>query len=344
MRNPHDHGVEQLPDLASRALGGSVVYATDELFAERENLIRPETPVFDASSFGHKGKVYDGWETRRRRHPGHDFAIVRLGASGVVRHVVVDTANFTGNYPPEASLDGVALAGHPSVDDLLAAKWSELVPRSPVAGNCANHFAVADERRWTHVRLAIYPDGGVARLRILGEVVPDPQFLAGTIDLAAVENGGSVFDCSDAFYGSPTNLIMPGRARNMGEGWENARRRGAGNDYVMLRLAAPGRLREVEIDTSYFVGNAPGAAALTGVDARAAALGDPQAWVTVLGRTPLQPDARHRFRVDIGPVTHVRLDVYPDGGVARLRLLGEIESDELAALVEAARGSAGGDA
>ena len=336
-------GMDRLPDLASRALGGSVVYASDELFAERENLIRPEPPVFDASSFGHKGKVYDGWETRRRRSPGHDVAIVRLGAPGVIRAVVIDTAYFTGNYPPEASLEACRLTDHPSVEELLRARWEPIVPRSALGGDAENRFEVTDSRRWTHVRLAIYPDGGVARLRVLGEVVPDPRFLAGTVDLAALENGGTVVDCSDAFYGSPTNLIMPGRARHMGEGWENARRRGTGNDYVMLKLGATGRLSEVEIDTSYFVGNAPGEAALTGVDARAATLNDPQAWITVLERTRLQPDTRHRFRVDTGPITHVRLDVYPDGGVARLRLLGEIEPDELAALV-AAHNAQDGDA
>jgi len=329
-------GMERLPDLASRALGGSVVYASDELFAERENLIRPEPPVFDASTFGHKGKVYDGWETRRRRGPGHDVAIVRLGAPGVIRTVVIDTAYFTGNYAPEASLEACVMNGHPAVADLVAAAWEPVVPRSVLAGDTANRFEVTEPRRWTHVRLAIYPDGGVARLRVLGDVVPDPRFLAGTIDLAALENGGSVLDCSDAFYGSPMNMIMPGRARDMGEGWENARRRGPGNDYVTLRLGATGRLREVEIDTSYYVGNAPGEAALTGIDSRAATLGDPHAWVPVLERTRLQPDTRHRIRVDTGPITHVRLDVYPDGGVARLRLLGEVDPDELAALVEAA--------
>ena len=318
-------GVERYPDLASRALGGSVVYASDELFAERENLIRPEPPIFDASSFGHKGKVYDGWETRRRREPGHDVAIIRLGAPGVIRTVVIDTAYFTGNYPPEASLDGADIPGHPSVDDLLAAKWHEVLPRSPLAGDTANSFDVSDSQRRTHVRLSIYPDGGVARLRVLGEVIPDPRFMVGTIDLAAVENGGSVVDCSDEFYGSPMNLIMPGRARHMGEGWENARRRGPGNDYVTVRLGAPGRLAEVEIDTSYFVGNAPGEAAVSGIDARTSELDDAASWVPVLERTRLQPDTRHRFRVDTSAVTHVRLDVYPDGGVARLRLLGEVD-------------------
>jgi allantoicase len=232
-------------------------------------------------------------------------------------------------------VEGIAVDGYPTVDELLAATWSEIVPRSRLAGDAENRFDVRTERRWTHVRLTIYPDGGVARLRVLGDVVPDPRFLAGTVDLAALENGGSVVDCSDEFYGSPTNLLLPGRARHMGEGWENARRRGPGNDYVMVRLGAPGRLREVEIDTSYFVGNAPGMAALTGVDSRAAALGDAQGWVTVLEQTRLQPDTRHRFRVDTSPVTHVRLDVYPDGGVARLRLIGEVEPEELAALIEA---------
>lgn len=329
--------VERWVDLASRALGGSVVFASDELFAQRENLIRPEPPVFDAGTFGPKGKVYDGWESRRRREPGNDVAIVRLGAAGIVRAVVVDTAYFTGNYPPEASLEGAELGGHPAVDEVLAADWHPVLVRSALQGDTANRFEVEDVRRCTHVRLSIYPDGGVARLRVLGDVVPDPRFLSGTVDLGALENGGTVVDCSDEFYGSPTNLLMLGRARHMGEGWENARRRGPGNDFVVIRLGAAGQLTEVEIDTSYFVGNAPAEAAITGFDARSTAL-EAAAPVVVMARTRLQPDTRHRFRVSTEALTHVRLDVYPDGGVARLRLLGQVDPDALDALVRASEG------
>ena len=318
----------RLPDLASRALAGSVVWANDELFAQRENLIAPGRAVFDTGDFGHKGKVYDGWETRRRREPGHDSAVVRLGVPGVVRGVVVDTSWFTGNYPPHASVEATSVEGHPSPAELDRAEWVTLVPRSPIAGNCDNCFPVDDEHRYTHVRLSIYPDGGVARFRVHGEPVPDPRLMTGTVDLAALERGGDVVDCSNTFYSSPLQLLQPGRARHMGEGWENARRRDGGNDHVTVRLAARGTVRRVELDTSYFVGNAPGWAALRGTDADP---GDAAGWVDLVPRTRLQPDTRHVFPIAAGPpVTHVRLDVYPDGGLARLRVEGELTPQALA--------------
>ena len=303
------------PDLAGRALGGSVIYANDELFAERENLIKPEEPAFRPHTFGHKGQIMDGWETRRRREPAGDgqgdAAIVRLGCGGVVRRVVVDTSWFTGNYPPEVSVEACGAEGYPSPAELAAARWTTLVPRSPVAGDAKNEFEVEPGRRATHVRLTIYPDGGVARLRVYGEPVPDPRLLPATIDLAALENGAVVTGCSNMFYSSPANLLMPGLARVMGDGWETARRRDAGNDWVAVRLACPGSVEVVELDTSHFVGNAPGWAAL------ASDGGD------LVTRTALQPDTRHRFAVARGPVAgDVRLDVYPDGGMARLRVFG----------------------
>ena len=316
-----------LPDLAVRTLGGGVVWANDELFAERENLIAPGPAVFTTGTFGHKGKVYDGWETRRRREPGHDAAVVRLGVPGIVRGVVVDTAWFRGNYPPQASVEGLCALGYPGADGLGDdAAWEPLVPRSDLAGDAQNAFAVDSERRWTHVRLSIYPDGGVARLRVHGEPVPDPRLLdVGAIDLAAVENGGRVVGCSEEFFGSPGNLIAPGLTRSMGEGWETARRRDDGNDWVRLALAGAGTVRLAELDTSYFVGNSPGWASLAGADATTADLDDPASWRELLPRTRLQPDTRHRFVLaGADPVTHARLDIYPDGGMARLRLLGSL--------------------
>ncbi len=323
----------RLPDLASRRLGGGVVWANDELFAERENLIKPEDPTYSTYTFGHKGQIYDGWETRRRREPGHDWALVRLGLPGVVHGVVVDTSFFTGNYPPQISVEGAALEGHPSPDELNAAEWAPLVPRSPARGDTRNAYPVHATERFTHVRLCQYPDGGVARLRVHGEVVPDPRLLtAGAVDLAALENGGGVVACSNVFYSAPANLISPGQARVMGEGWETSRRRDDGNDWVELALAGPGVVRLAELDTSWFVGNAPGAASLRGYDARAGQ--QPADAALLLPRQRLQPDTRHRFRLADGPeVTHVRLDVHPDGGMARVRLWGELSArgrDDLA--------------
>jgi allantoicase len=328
----------QLTDLASRRLLGSVVFANDEFFAEKENLIKPEPPGFAPGDFGHKGKVYDGWETRRRREPGHDHAIVRLGCPGIVHGVVVDTAFFRGNYPPEISVEGACAAGYPSPAELPGLTWHPLVERTAAAGDAANRYAVADRHRWTHIRLTVYPDGGVARLRVHGEVVPDPAFLTGTIDLAAIEHGARVTGCSDAFYSAPSNLLMPGLPRVMADGWENARRRGPGNDYVEVRLAGTGVIRRAEVDTSYFVGNAPGWVVLSAAGpASAAGAG----WREMLPRTRVQPDTRHRFALEGGPEADaVRIDVIPDGGLARLRIYGELTSDALAMLTERWRNTA----
>ena len=305
----------RLPDLASRALGGAVIAANDEFFAAKENLVKPG-PAEARTEFGHRGKEYDGWETRRRRTRGHDWALVRLGAPGVVAGVVVDTAFFTGNYPPQASLEGAAVEGHPSADEVAKADWQPLLPLVDLEGGAANSFAVESDRRVTHVRLSIHPDGGVARLRVHGTVLPDPRLLDPcAVDLAALENGGLVTGVSYEYFGRPQQLIGRGLARDMGEGWETRRRRDAGNDWVEVTLACEGVVTLAELDTSWFLGNAPGSASLTGVG--------PDGEVVLLPRTRLLPDTRHRFVLPrTSGVERVRLDVFPDGGMARLRLWG----------------------
>jgi allantoicase len=322
-----------LPDLASRRLGGSVLYATDELFAAKENLIKPESPVFAAGEFGAKGKIYDGWESRRRREPGNDHAIIRLGVPGIVQGVAVDTSFFRGNYPPQVSVEAVSVDGYPSVAELSQLDWRPLVARSPVTGDAGNWYPVAAPRHCTHVRLSIYPDGGVARCRVHGEPVPDPRFLSGTIDLVAIENGGRLTECSNAFYSSAWNLIMPGRPASMADGWENSRRRDGGFDYASFVLAAVGLVRQVEIDTTYFVGNAPGSAQLLAAARRPSDTSRAVDWAELLPRVTLEPDTRQLFLVERGDaVTDVRLEVFPDGGLARLRVLGELTPDGIDSL------------
>ncbi|EFV13024.1 allantoicase [Segniliparus rugosus] len=325
----------ELPDLASRALGGAVIWANDEFFAEKENLIKPGAPAFTPADFGHKGQVYDGWETRRRRAAGSDQAIVRLGVPGRVHGVVVDTAWFKGNAPTHASVEALFLPGHPDSDEVRQSeRWETLVPKSPLVPDFPNALPVPEENRGerrTHLRLTIHPDGGVARFRAHGFATPDPAFLRGdNIDLAASENGGRVVDCSNRFYSHPHQLLGPGKARVMGDGWETARRRDSGNDWVLVRLAEEGVADWAEIDTSYFLGNAPGAASLTGLTASGEQ-------VPLLGRTKLAPDTRHRFRLAEGgaPITHVRLDIFPDGGLARFRLWGSFTPKGFAGLEKA---------
>ncbi|GAA3385981.1 allantoicase [Cryptosporangium minutisporangium] len=328
-------------DLAARPLGGAVVAANDETFAEKENLIRPDVPLFQPHTFGHKGQIYDGWETRRRRSPGHDWAIVRLGAPGFVRQAIVDTAHFTGNFPEECWLEGRYVDGYPDVGSLTGDEgWVPLTGRVRLAGDTANAVDVADGPLVTHVRLNIAPDGGVARLRVLGEVVPDPRRLVGMpLDLAALENGGRVDDCSNRFYSPADHVLLPGQAQTMGQGWETRRRRGAGNDWLLIRLAGPGQVRQLVVDTTHFVGNAPGAVRVRALDAGAhglAAVEDPDhpGWEELLGQRPLLPDTPHWFPTDPGTrATHLRVDVFPDGGLARVRAYGRLASDGWEALV-----------
>ncbi len=326
-------GFAALPDLASRRLGGSVRYATDELFAAKENLIKPEPPVFVAGEFGTKGKIYDGWESRRRREPGNDHAIIRLGVPGIVYGVDVDTSFFRGNYPPHVSVEAVSVPGYPSAAELNQLEWRPLVARAPLTGDAANWYAVTTPRHCTHIRLSIYPDGGVARCRVHGEPLPDPRLLTGTVDLAAIDNGGRVVEWSNAFYSSAWNLIMPGRPASMADGWENSRRRNDGFDHATLALVGAGLLRQVEIDTSYFVGNAPASARLLVAVRPSSGQADALQWAELLPSVALQPDTRHRFLVEPGALaTHVRLEVFPDGGVARLRVLGELTAAAAAEL------------
>ncbi|WNI18626.1 allantoicase [Actinacidiphila sp. ITFR-21] len=346
--NPYaDYRTAELPfaglvDLADRRLGAGVIAANDEFFAERENLLLPGPAVFDPERFGHKGKVMDGWETRRRRgrsarvpHPeptDHDWALVRLGVPGVVRGIVVDTAHFRGNYPQSVSVEATAHSLSAAPEDLLApdVEWTELVARTPVGGHAENAFAIHVERRFTHLRLRQHPDGGVARLRVHGEVVPDPGWLAelGTFDLVALENGGAVEDASDRFYSPPEHTILPGRSRQMDDGWETRRRRDTGHDWIRYRLVEQGEIRAVEIDTAYLKGNSAGWAALSVRD------GDDGEWLPLLARVRLQPDTVHRFVVNPLPATHVRIDVYPDGGISRLRLHGSLTPRGAARLAE----------
>jgi allantoicase len=326
-----DHAPLGRVNLAARQLGAGVVAASDESFAAKENLLSPGDPVFTPHLYGPVGKVMDGWETRRRRGAGHDWALVRLGAPGVIRRVCVDTTHFTGNYPERCSIDACAMAGYPGPAELLGAHadWVRVLEPTALRGDQPNDFDIDAERWWTHLRLNIYPDGGVARLRVYGDVVPDPRWLDGQFDLAAQENGGVVIARSDAFYSAPHQLNLPGRPATTAEGWETRRRRGAGrgkgSDWVVLRLAAAGEITQVEVDTTCFMHNAPAAVALTACDSPEAEPPASEGWGPLLPRTPLQPDTRHRFRIDRpAAATHVRVDIYPDGGLARLRLWGAL--------------------
>jgi len=326
----------QLADLASERLNGRAILANDEFFAGKQNLLKPSKPIFIEGKYTIRGKWMDGWETRRRRTPGFDWCIVRLGLAGIIRGVLVDTSFFKGNYPEQFSLEACDLGpGYPYVNERKrlgsdATPWTEVFPQTALRGDWQNWFAANQERRVTHVRLKIYPDGGVARLRIYGTVVPNIQRVAGVeLDLVAVENGGSIVACSDQFFGAPGNLLLPGRGRDMGDGWETKRRRGPGHDWTIVKLGMPGTIRRVEVDTAHYKGNFPDRCSIEACSVEV--LNDDPAsiaaiaWTSLLPQSKLQAHRRHNF-TDLSPagmVTHLRFNIYPDGGVSRLRVFGQ---------------------
>jgi allantoicase len=324
-----------LIDLASSRVGGRALLASDEFFAPKSSLLKPGRGVFIEGKYTTRGKWMDGWETRRRRTPGHDWCIIRLGVPGVVRTVTVDTHHFRGNNPEACSINAAAFE-RPTKTTLLgsvSSRWPEILPRSPLQGDVENEIPVKSEMRVTHVRFNIFPDGGVARLRLWGEARPDWARIRarrGPVNLIAIENGGVPLAASDEFFSEPINLLMPGRPADMGDGWETRRRRGPGHDWVIVRLGARGEIDEVEVDTTHFKGNFPESCRLEGCDApdlEPTTVPDERPeWRELLGRTKLQANSRHRFRA-VGrskPVTHVRFSISPDGGVARLRVLGKL--------------------
>jgi allantoicase len=326
-----------LTDLASARVGGRAIAANDDFFASKSNLVRAAPPIFVPGKYTTRGKWMDGWESRRRRVPGHDWCIVELGMRGVIHGVNVDTSHFTGNYPSHCSIEAIDTDGlNKSRYAVEGAPWTTILDKTALRGNGENLFAIGDRRPWTHLRLSIYPDGGVARLRVHGEVAVDWTRLAQRrrpVDLALITNGGLFMGASDLHYGTKGALIMPGRATDMGDGWETRRRRGPGHDWAIVRLGHPGVISKIEIDTNHFKGNYPDRASLDGTLAPNASLEALQsaAWTTILAETKMSASKRHffsgKYLKHTGPYSHVRLNMFPDGGISRLRVHGTLARD-----------------
>lgn len=323
-------------DLAAERLGGNALLASDEFFAEKENLLKPGRGIFIPDKYTENGKWMDGWESRRKRVPGYDWCIIKLGLAGVISGVDIDTNHFLGNNPAYASVEACVASPTASAETLASetTKWTEILPRSPLNPGSQNLFPVLNGTTWTHVRLNIYPDGGVARFRVLGSVTPDwsSHKTGDLIDLVAVENGGQATACSDMFFSAMDNLIMPGRSTFMGDGWETKRRRGPGYDWIILKCCQAGKVRKIEVDTNHFKGNYPDQCSIDVCFAPDKAI-DRLTWAEVewkeiLPKTKLQAHKQHYFEQEIadsGACTHIRLNIYPDGGISRLRVWGELE-------------------
>jgi len=313
-----------LIDLAAERVGGIALDTTDDFFAEKENLLKPGRGIFIADKYTDRGKWMDGWESCRKRSPGNDWCSIKLGLRGVIAGVDIDTNHFLGNHPPHASLEAACVTGIPDEHD-----WQEILPKSHLDPGSQNLFAISSDKQWTHVRLHIYPDGGVARLKIYGEVKPDWDLINKDqiIDLVAVANGGRVISCNDMFFSSMDNLIMPNRGANMGDGWETKRRREPGHDWAILKLGAAGIVKNIEVDTCHFKGNYPDRCSLESIyapDAKDNEL-ENKDWQVFLPEVKLSADKQHYFTNELlhhNKITHLRFNIFPDGGISRLRING----------------------
>ena len=327
---------QDLIDLAGEKFGGQALETNDEFFAEKENLLKTEPAVFIPGKYTEQGKWMDGWESRRKRNlaPGNDrdWCTIQLGAPGIIRGFNIDTAFFIGNFPEFASVEACNIEGTPNSNT----KWTEILKKSKLAGGTENLFSVIDTRVWTHVKLIMYPDGGIARFRVHGEIPVDVAKLKSKkerVDLAAAMNGGSVVTSNDSFFGAQDQLIYPGRAKVMGEGWETRRKRGPGYDWIVTKLATTGKVRKIELDTHHYKGNYPDAASIDVLAYPSRDLSSSDCrdrtdlqWKEILPKTKLKPDFNHNFEKELNavladhPADYIRLNIYPDGGVSRLRV------------------------
>ncbi|WP_207495708.1 allantoicase [Aridibaculum aurantiacum] len=325
----------QLTDLAAERLGGKVLYATDDFFAEKENLLKPGRGIFKADKYTERGKWMDGWESRRKRTPGHDWCVVQLATSGRITGFDIDTNFFLGNHPPHASIEAVYIedaTNIPNWDD-ASIEWETILPKSPLDPGSQNFYQSTSFKIYSHIRLHIYPDGGVARLKVYGEVHKDWNALkpGEVVDLAAAINGGKAIACNDMFFSNMSNLLMPSRGVNMGDGWETKRNRTPNNrDWVIIKLAHPGYICKAVVDTCHFKGNYPDRCSIEGIMATGETnVVNSNEWQTILPEQKLHADEVHTFEKELlaSPlISHVRINIFPDGGVSRLRLYGTINS------------------
>ena len=318
-----------LTDLAAERLGGKVLYCTDDFFAEKENLIKPGRGIFIADKYTDRGKWMDGWESRRKRTPGNDWAVIQLATPGKIKGVDIDTNFFLGNHPPHASIEAANLGAGGNISPWGSIQWKEILHKSHLDAGSQNFYEINSSEIFTHIRLHIYPDGGVARLRVYGEVHKDWGAISSDemIDLAAALNGAKSIACNDMFFSDMSNLLMPNRGANMGDGWETKRNRIPNNrDWVVIQLATPGVIEKAIVDTRHFKGNYPDSCSLEGCMAQhhEDALNGKAPWSTILAQQKLGADNEHEFAIDNKNVfSHVRLNIFPDGGISRLRLWGK---------------------
>jgi len=317
-------------DLAQKRLGTKVVYKTDDFFAKAERIIKQEDPIFIPDKFDNHGKWMDGWETRRKRKKGHDFLIIRLGKEGKISKVNIDTSYFNGNQPNFASIE--ACYSKKNIPDKKTS-WKTILSKRKTKPNCHNKFKIKNRSVFTHIKFNIFPDGGVARLRLFGEITTNKKkFGKKIINLSSLLNGASVLSCNNEHFGKAENILAPGKGKNMGDGWETRRSRGKNFDWIIFKCVA-GQINNIQIDTHHFKGNYPDTCSLQATyinesQSNKNIFAKSKKWKMLLNKTKLKANKKHNFYNKLlrkNKINYIRLNIFPDGGISRVRLFGRVK-------------------
>jgi len=320
----------KMMNLAEPRLGSKVIFKTDDFFASANRIINPNPPIFKEGVFDKHGKWMDGWETRRRRKKGHDYLILKLGKPGKIHKVDIDTSYFNGNQPSKVSLEACF---DKKKTPNKNSKWVKILNKKSTKPNSHHFFNIKNKSIFTHIKLNIYPDGGVARIRIYGNMKINKQFGKKVINLTSVLNGASPIACNNEHFGRAENILAPGIGKNMGDGWETRRSRGKNFDWLILKCATAGNINKIQIDTHYFKGNYPDKCSI-----QAAYLNDkisPQNivnksknWKLLLNKVKLHAHKKHNFKnmtMKNKKINYIKINIFPDGGISRIRAFGRAD-------------------
>lgn len=329
-----NNSMQGLVNLASPKMGTKILAFSDDFFGEVTRMLNDKDPIFIEDKYDNHGKWMDGWESKRRRDGGNDWAILKLGSSGIISKIEIDTSYFTGNFPPFFSLEGIYSETEPNKDS----NWKSLIAKTNLVGDCKNNFELNLKEKFNFVRLQIFPDGGVARIRLFGEVKYNWDRFNNEeiIELSSLKLGGSILAYNNAHYGDVSALLSKGRGKTMGDGWETRRRREPGNDWIIIKLAQKGNIEKIEIDTAHFKGNYPDRASIQAISidkniTTKDLIQSSENWDVILDETKLTADNIHEYEINSNSkaeATHIRLNIYPDGGVSRLRIFGKKLDDK----------------
>jgi len=317
-----------LIDLAQSRLGSKIVYKTDEFFAPAKRIINPWPPVFKEGVFDKHGKWMDGWETRRKRSKGHDYLILKLGKPGKIYKVDIDTSYFSGNHPTKVSIQACFDKKNITNKNF---KWTTILKKKSTKANSHHFFNIKNKSTFSHVKLNIFPDGGVARLRVYGTIENKKKFGKKILNLTSVLNGATPIVCNNEHFGRAENILAPGIGKNMGDGWETRRSRGKNFDWLIIKCATAGRIGKIQIDTHHFKGNYPDkcslqAAYINSKISNKSIVNSSKKWKLLLNKVKLNAHKKHNFQNKLmknKKVNYIRINIFPDGGISRIRMFGK---------------------